>query len=207
MPEGSPAGTRRNGDAPVPGKVFSVTAWGTRRNDGVVAVTATSPVRAKARARANDEGTRDETPDERYDRNLLELLQELRVAGIGVQVLFGFLLSLPFTGRFDALNDPQRWLYVVTLLLAALAVAFLVAPVAYHRVVFRRHQKDEVVQFAQWTALWGLVTATLAIGGALALALTVVVDGALVAALAGGVAATFGVLWFVVPALARRERR
>jgi hypothetical protein len=81
---------------------------------------------------------RDESEAQRVDRNLGELLQELRVAGLGVQVLFGFLLSLPFTARFARLNAGQRGLYLASLALAALATALLVGPVAYHRLVFRR---------------------------------------------------------------------
>src|SRR5438067_8438821 len=91
-------------------------------------------------APARDALRRHESEAERIDRNLNELLQELRVASIGVQVLFGFLLSLPFTTRFTRLSDAQRSLYLIALLLAALSTALLIAPVAYHRLVFRRQQ-------------------------------------------------------------------
>src|SRR5205807_7417499 len=84
---------------------------------------------------------RDETEAERDDRNLAELLQELRVAGLGVQVLFGFLLSLPFTSKFSKLGHGQRQLYIATLILAAVSTALLLGPVAYHRLVFRQRQK------------------------------------------------------------------
>ena len=87
---------------------------------------------------ANETG---ESEAERNNRNLSDLLQELRVAGLGVQVLFGFLLSLPFTVRFKQLDALERALYRVSLLDAALAIALLVSPVAYHRWVFRRHEK------------------------------------------------------------------
>src|SRR5215472_15492191 len=97
--------------------------------------------------RATDDDRR-ELPAERADRNMLEILQELRVAGLGVQVLFGFLLSLPFTTRFVKLSHPQRVLYAVDLVLAALSTALLLAPIAYHRFVFRRHMKESVVQTA-----------------------------------------------------------
>src|SRR5271169_4578481 len=86
---------------------------------------------------AESQDPRDESEAERDDRNLAELLQELRVAGLGVQVLFGFLLSLPFTTRFVKLSHAQHGLYVAALLLAATATALLLAPVAYHRLVFR----------------------------------------------------------------------
>lgn len=87
---------------------------------------------------AHDLG-RDESQEEREDRNLMELLQELRAAGLGVQVLFGFLLALPFGQRFIKLGPDQRHLYFAVLILAALATAQLSAPVAYHRIVFRQH--------------------------------------------------------------------
>ena len=89
----------------------------------------------------NSAGRPGETQAERDDRNLMELLQELRVAGLGVQVLFGFMLSLPFTTRFAKLSPLQSDLYVASLLLAAISTALLMAPVAYHRLVFQRHQK------------------------------------------------------------------
>src|ERR1700674_3298160 len=84
---------------------------------------------------------RDESEFERDDRNLMELLQELRVAGLGVQVLFGFLLSLPFTSRFAKLSNGERQLYMASLVLAAVSTALLMAPVAYHRLLFRQQQK------------------------------------------------------------------
>jgi hypothetical protein len=99
---------------------------------------------------------RDESEEERADRNLSELLQELRVAGIGVQVLFGFLLSLPFTNRFSHLSPGQRNLYLGTIVLAAVATALLVGPVAYHRLVFRRGQKERLVRAANVMAISGL---------------------------------------------------
>jgi hypothetical protein len=99
---------------------------------------------------------RDETTAQRDDRNLAELLQELRVAGLGVQVLFGFLLSLPFTTRFARLSHAQRELYIASILLAAVSTALLVAPVAYHRLVFRRHEKESLIRAANVMALLGL---------------------------------------------------
>src|SRR5262249_23227999 len=102
-------------------------------NDRPVSVSSTD------RREETDTGRPGETEEERADRNLLELLQELRVAGLGVQVLFGFLLSLPFTTQFVKLGHPQRELYLASLLLAAISTALLLAPVAYHRLVFRRH--------------------------------------------------------------------
>ena len=96
---------------------------------------------------------RDETRNERDDRNLIELLQELRVAGLGVQVLFGFLLALPFTTRFVQLSPAQRGLYVAILVILALATALLLGPVAYHRLVFRLQQKERLVRTANAMAI------------------------------------------------------
>jgi hypothetical protein len=147
-----------------------------------------------------------ETEAERADRNLIELLQELRVAGLGVQVLFGFLLSLPFTSRFIKLNHPQRGLYVASLLLAALATALLMAPVAYHRLVFRRHEKQRLVDDASKLAILGLGTVGLAISAAVLLVVSYVLAGQALAVVIITVFTIFlfGGLWFVLPLLRRR---
>jgi Family of unknown function (DUF6328) len=105
----------------------------------------------------------EETEAERDDRNLIELLQELRVGGLGVQVLFGFLLALPFTTRFAVLTHAQRDLYVASIVLAAVSTALLVGPVAYHRLVFRMHRKEQLVKDANLMAILGLAAVALAI--------------------------------------------
>jgi len=99
------------------------------------------------------------------------------VAGLGVQVLFGFMLSLPFTTRFVKLGPAQRDLYVASLLLAAISTALLVAPVAYHRLVFRQHQKERLVKDANVMALGGLAAVALAISGAVLLVVSYVDTG------------------------------
>ena len=146
-----------------------------------------------------------ETEAERDDRNLIELLQELRVAGLGVQVLFGFLLSIPFTTRFVELSRAQHGLYVVALLLAATATALLLAPVAYHRLVVRRHQKEQLVRDANTLAILGLAAVGLAVSAAVLLVVSFVNRGATVALVTLFVVCLFAVLWFVLP-LARRTR-
>ena len=108
-------------------------------------------------------GETGESESERNNRNLSDLLQELRVAGLGVQVLFGFLLSLPFTMRFKQLDGLERGLYRVSLMSAALAVALLVSPVAYHRWVFRRHEKGRLLRYANTQAIVGLGMVALAV--------------------------------------------
>src|SRR6266704_701123 len=97
-----------------------------------------------------------ETEAQRNDRNLVELLQELRVAAVGVQVIFGFLLSLPFYARFSALGHAQRVLYLVAVVLSAVSTALLLGPVAYHRLVFRHHQKHHLVRVANVMVIAGL---------------------------------------------------
>ena len=149
---------------------------------------------------------RDETQEERDDRNLAELLQELRVAGLGVQVLFGFLLSLPFTNRFDKLDSAQRQLYVACLVLAALATALLLGPVAYHRLVFRQRQKEHLVRAANLMAIGGLVTVGLAVSAAVLLVTGYVDHGLPSVVITVCIVCLFAGLWFALP-LARRARR
>jgi Family of unknown function (DUF6328) len=149
---------------------------------------------------------RQETAAQRDDRNLSELIQELRVAGLGVQVLFGFLLSLPFTVRFSQLSSPQRDLYLTSVVLAAVAITLLSGPVAYHRLVFRRGMKDRLVRFSNVLAILGLTAV-----GAAVLAAVLLVTWYVAGALAGClVTAVVGVmmssLWFAVPLVSRSER-
>jgi len=147
-----------------------------------------------------------ETEAERDDRNLIELLQELRVAGLGVQVLFGFLLAIPFTARFADLGHAQRELYVATLLLAAAATALLLAPVAYHRLVFRRNRKEQLVKDANVLAILGLVAVGLAVSASVLLVVSYVESGATVVIITVVTVCLFAVLWFVLPMVRRRTR-
>jgi hypothetical protein len=140
-----------------------------------------------------------ETEAERDDRNLAELLQELRVAGLGIQVIFGYLLALPCTRKFSALGPGQRTLYVATLVLAAVATALLVGPVAYHRVVFRRHLKRHLVGAANVMAILGLATVGLTVSAAVLLVVSYVVHGAPAAIIGVFVVCLFAGLWFVYP--------
>jgi O-antigen/teichoic acid export membrane protein len=151
-------------------------------------------------------GDRHETEAQRIDRNVGELLQELRVAAIGVQVLFGFLFAVPFSNGFRQLDPEQHRLYVADLLLAALATALLAAPVAYHRIVFRHHQKHDLLRFANAMALAGLACVALAISAAVLLVVSVVYDGVVAAVIAALVAGTYFVLWYVAPHLGHRDR-
>ena len=156
-------------------------------------------------SQARDDPGRDETEAERADRNLAELLQELRVAGLGVQVLFGFLLSLPFSVRFGKLGHSQRELYVASLLWAALATALLCAPVAYHRLVFRRHEKARLLRVANAMALLGLGAVALAVSAAVLLVVGFVDRGPPVPTIAVATFALFFGLWFAFPVIHRRR--
>jgi hypothetical protein len=150
---------------------------------------------------------RQESGAQRADRNLGELIQELRVAGLGVQVLFGFLLSLPFSNKFSQLDGAQRDLYVTCLVLSAVATVLLIGPVAYHRLVFRRGMKEHLVRAANVQAILGLT----AVGGAV-LSAVLLVSWFVAGAVAGGViTAILGTLtiglWFGVPLVTRRTAR
>jgi Family of unknown function (DUF6328) len=153
---------------------------------------------------ASSADVRNESEAERDDRNLAELLQELRVAGLGVQVLFGFLLSLPFTNRFARLSPGQRDLYLATLVLSALATALLLGPVAYHRLVFRRGQKESLVRAASVMATAGLAVVGLAVSAAVLLVTGFVVSGVPAVLITVFVACVFGLLWFAFPFARRR---
>ncbi|GAA3390019.1 DUF6328 family protein [Cryptosporangium minutisporangium] len=150
---------------------------------------------------------RDETPAERLDRNMNELLQELRVAQTGVQILFAFLLTIVFQQRFTEVDSFGRAVYVGALICALLSSGFLIAPVGYHRLVFRRAMKDELVKIANIFALTGLVWLSLALGGALTVILDVMFSKEV--AMAGGAAALLFliVLWFLIPWTRMRVRR
>jgi hypothetical protein len=149
---------------------------------------------------------RQESVAERDDRNLSELIQELRVISLGVQVLFGFLLSLPFTVRFTLLSDSQRDLYLASLTLSAAATVLLLGPVAYHRLVFRRGLKEPLVRYANLMAILGLAAVGAAVLTAVMLVTSYVagtLPGALITALTACLLVS---LWFALP-LAQHARR
>jgi hypothetical protein len=152
---------------------------------------------------AREGSRRDETEDERADRNYNELLQELRVAQTGVQFLFAFLLTLAFTQRFTQITDFQKWLYVATLLAASVAAALLIGPVPFHRILFRRGLKPRLVRGADLMARGGLAMLLISVNGAVLLILDVVLSGALPFVIASALTAWFVVVWYVVPLTAR----
>lgn len=151
------------------------------------------------------DATRSETEAERSDRNWGELVQELRVAQTGVQVLAGFLLTLPFTARFGDLDDPHRLTYLVAFSFSVVTVCLLTAPVVLHRFLFARGAKDVLVATGARFAALGLAT--------MGLTLVAVVDlifGVVVSDVAGHVAGGLALLlyagaWVALPAALLRR--
>jgi len=146
----------------------------------------------------------DESESERLTRNLNELLQELRVTQTGVQILTGFLLTLPFTNRFADLDSVQRGAYLGVLCGSVIATGLIIAPVAFHRVLFRHGQRPWLVKAANWAARAGLVSLALTTSGVVWLVFDLVTNRAS-ASVAGVVSLVFfGTLWAVVPLRAPR---
>lgn len=149
--------------------------------------------------------TRNETPDERYDRNMNELLQEIRIALPGVQVLFAFLLTVPFAPRFGDVTEFQKHVYFATLLCSAVASAFFLAPTAYHRLNFRQGDKRHIVETASRFTVTGMVALALAILGAVVLVTDVIFGSSTVWITGVAVGLLFVALWFVLPLLRRTQ--
>jgi hypothetical protein len=143
----------------------------------------------------------EETKKERVDRELIELLNELRVALPGVQVLFAFLLTLPFTTGWPKLGGTGRVMYLVALMLAAVACGFLIAPSAHHRLRFRQRDKEQLVLWGNRMALCGLVSLALAIAASIALVADFIYGEAVGLTVAGAALLFLAVLWFGVPRL------
>ncbi len=142
---------------------------------------------------------REESEDERLDRNLSELLQELRVALPGVQVLFAFLLAVPFQSRFAGITPFQEKVYFATLLCTAMSAALLISPTAYHRLTFHLQQKRELVMLSNRLAIAGLCFLALAMTGAVMLITDVLFGTAATVVFSLGAAATFVTLWGALP--------
>lgn len=144
-----------------------------------------------------------ETPAERADRNFMELLQGFRVAVTGVQVLFAFLLTVPFATGFTRVGDGDRRAFYVALVGAAVASVFYIAPVAQHRVLFRQGMKEGLVKRANLYGLIGTLALTVSITAATLLVVGHLFDGPLPLITAAGTAALAAWLWFIEPALKR----
>jgi hypothetical protein len=146
-----------------------------------------------------------EDEGERLDRELIELLNELRVVMPGVQLLFGFLLTVPFQQRFDLITSFQRTVYITTLLLTAASAAFLMAPSAFHRLTFRGGEKPYLIEFGTKATIIGMALLALAMNGALLLLADFLYHGATVVVMVACSAALYLTLWFLV-GLFRRAR-
>jgi amino acid transporter len=154
---------------------------------------------------SSDRG-RDETEKERLDRNMSELLQELRVALPGVQVLFAFLLTVPFQQGFAKATEFQERVYLVTLLLTAVASALLMAPSAYHRLEFRQNDKEHIVWVSNRLAIAGFAVLAAAMTSAVLLVTDYLYSETTSLLATIFVALVLYSLWYIAP-LTRRARR
>lgn len=145
-----------------------------------------------------------ETRTQRADRHLSELLQELRVALPGAQVLFAFLLTVPFAARFEDLNELGKYVYFGVLLCTAISIALLIAPSATHRILFRQKDKEFLVDLANRYALAGMAFLAVAIAGAIWVVSDFLFARAVTGVTVAFIAFFFVAIWFVEP-LRRRE--
>jgi hypothetical protein len=136
---------------------------------------------------------------------MAELLQEVRVAQTGTQILFAFLLGVPFTQRFGEVTSFQQTVYFGTLLAAAVASAFLIAPSAYHRILFRQKEKQFVIDASNVLIIVGLAFVALAMSGVILLITDLLYNETTTAIVTAAIVLVFVVLWYVVP-ITRRIR-
>ena len=148
---------------------------------------------------------REESEGERLDRNLAELLQELRVALPGVQVLFAFLLAVPFQQGFKEITPFQEKAYFITLILTAISAALLISPTSYHRMTFRRGQKDHLISIANRLAIAGIGCLALAMTGAIMLITDVLFGTTATVVFSAAALSMFVALWGLLPLRRRLE--
>jgi hypothetical protein len=148
---------------------------------------------------------RDETEDERADRRWSELIQEVRVAQTGVQILFGFLLTVVFTPRYEQLPQTERNIYIVTVVLGAAATGALIGPVSFHRIVSGRRIKSAAVRWAARLTFTGLILLLATMTAALLLILRVATHDAYVPWLVACVVLWYLLCWFALPAWIRHR--
>lgn len=149
--------------------------------------------------------TPEESEHQRINRNVNELLQELRVAQAGVQILFGFLLSVAFTDVYTRASGFQKGTHLVTVLFATAAVALLIAPAAWHRLLFRLGQREVLLRVANIFAVLGLAALAAAMTGTVLLLVDVVLGGWIAVPISVVVASGFGSVWFLRPLGIRRH--
>ncbi|ORM37642.1 DUF6328 family protein [Williamsia sp. 1135] len=146
-----------------------------------------------------DRRERNETPTQRLDRNWSGLLQELRVVQTGVQLLTGFLLTVPFQDRFYVQDNIFQSIYLVTVSASVGATILLLAPASMHRILFRRHRLKTLIEASQRCALGGLVLLGIALTGVMMLVFELVI-GRTAGWVAGAVTVVlFGAFWFAIP--------
>jgi hypothetical protein len=148
----------------------------------------------------------DEDRDERLDRELIEFLNELRVALPGVQVLFAFLLGVPFTQRFAEVTDLQKDAYFFTFLCAAAATALLIAPSAYHRLNWRQHDKENLLRVSNRLAIAGTFFLAVAMSSTVFVVTDLLFETAAAAVVAGLTAGFYGWFWYGLPLVRRGTR-
>jgi hypothetical protein len=153
-----------------------------------------------------DHARRGETETQRLDRNWSDLLQELRVVQTGVQLLTGFLLTLPFQQRFTRLDDSSKDAYLATVAAAVIATAALVAPVSIHRLLFRRHARESMVGISHRCALVGLLMLGLAVCGVVNVITALVLTDRAAAIATSLTAVIFLSAWVLLPIHLRRRR-
>jgi hypothetical protein len=161
--------------------------------------------KSREAAKGSTPARRRETKAERADRNMGELLQELRVALPGVQVLFAFLLTVPFAQGFPQLTETQKDLYFGVLISTAVSTAFLIAPSALHRLLFRQRDKEYLVTISSRFAVAGLVILGFSITGAVLLIADFIFDGTPVWLWPGLVGALLLLLWVLFPLYRRMQ--
>jgi hypothetical protein len=149
---------------------------------------------------------RKETPNERADRNWNELLQELRVMQTGVQILTGFLLTLPFQPTFADLDDYQRTVYLALVITSVIATALIVAPVSVHRSLFRQQMKRHIVTLADRLTRVALAVLALVMTGASLLVFDVVVGRTEGIVVGASVLVVLAIVWVVLPEVLRRRQ-
>jgi Family of unknown function (DUF6328) len=142
---------------------------------------------------------REETEQERVDRNLQEMLGELRVALPGVQVLFAFLLVVPFNQRFGQVTDFQQTVFFITLLCTTASTVCLIAPTAHHRLEFRQQDKQRIVTTGNRIVILGLLLLAIAMTGAVLLVTDFLYGSTTTIVAAAGVALVFAALWYLIP--------
>jgi hypothetical protein len=160
---------------------------------------------ADTRADKDARRDRNETEKERLDRNLVELVGELRVALPGVQVLFAFLLTVPFNQRFSQVTSFEKTVYLVTLLSTAVATALLLAPSTLHRIQFRRDDKKHIVYTANRYAIAGFAALMVSVTGAVLLVTHFVYSDTTAYISTAAVGLLLAVCWYVLP-IVRRVR-